>query len=225
VNPLALRMLARDWRAGELRVLAAALVVAVASVTSVAFFADRVSRALVRDAHQLLGADLVLVSDRRWAPAVGAEILRRGLQRAEAVNFISMARGAAGSQLAGVKAVSDNYPLRGRLRIAPAPNAPDAPASAGPARGTVWLEERLVSALGTPVGAATGSATGESRRRGSESTAASPYRNRPGSERDSPRRLPAGPVSWPTHWERSVPPERLKPQNSSNLRGAGLYRV
>lgn len=153
MTPLALRMLARDWRAGELRVLAAALVVAVASVTSVAFFADRVSRALVRDAHQLLGADLVLVSDRRWAPEVGAEIQRRGLQRAEAVNFISMARGTGGSQLAGVKAVSDNYPLRGRLRIAPAPNAPDAPASAGPARGTVWLEERLVSALGAPVGA------------------------------------------------------------------------
>ena len=54
-------MLARDWRAGELRVLAMALVIAVASVTSVAFFADRVGQALARDAHQLLGADLVLV--------------------------------------------------------------------------------------------------------------------------------------------------------------------
>jgi len=70
-------MLARDWRAGELRVLAAALVIAVASVSSVAFFADRVSRALVRDAHQLLGADLVLVSDHPWAPGVAAEIARR----------------------------------------------------------------------------------------------------------------------------------------------------
>jgi len=66
----ALRMLARDWRAGELRVLAAALMVAVASVTSLAFFADRVSRALVRDAHQLLGADLVLVSDHGWQTGI-----------------------------------------------------------------------------------------------------------------------------------------------------------
>ncbi|MGH8687386.1 MAG: ABC transporter permease [Burkholderiales bacterium] len=149
---LALRMLGRDWRAGELRVLAAALVVAVASVTSVAFFADRVRRGLLRDSHQLLGADLVLVSDHAWSPQVAGEIARRGLRRAEALNFISMARGAAASQLASVKAVTNDYPLRGRLRTAPAPNARDAPASAGPARGTVWLEERLVSALKAPVG-------------------------------------------------------------------------
>ncbi len=148
----ALRMFARDWRAGELRILAAALVVAVASVTSVAFFADRVSRALVRDAHQLLGADLVLVSDHPWRQAIGEEIQRRGLDFARATTFISMVFAGEQSQLAGVKAVSDSYPLRGKLRIAPAVNAPDAPAEAGPARGKVWIEERLVTALEAPVG-------------------------------------------------------------------------
>ena len=152
----ALRMLARDWRGGELRVLAAALVVAVASVTSVAFFADRVSRALVRDAHQLLGADLVLVSDHPWKTTVRDEIARRGLERAEAITFISMARtgegDAARGQLAGVKAVSEKYPLRGKLRIAPSPNAQDAVANEGPRPGTVWIEERLVTSLEAPVG-------------------------------------------------------------------------
>jgi putative ABC transport system permease protein len=148
-----LRMLARDWRAGELRILAAALVVAVASVTSVAFVADRVGQALLRDAHQLLGADLVLASDHPWRGELAAEIERRGLERAQATNFISMAFLGEASQLAGVKAVSENYPLRGRLRTAPAPGAPDAAAEQGPRRGTVWLEERLVSALGAPVGA------------------------------------------------------------------------
>ena len=147
-----LQMLLRDWRAGELRVLAMALVVAVASITSVAFFADRVGRALVRDAHQLLGADLVLVSDHAWQPGITEEIARRGLDGARATTFISMAIAGENSVLAGVKAVSGNYPLRGRLRIAPAVNAPDGPALAGPKPGTVWIEERLVTALSAPVG-------------------------------------------------------------------------
>jgi putative ABC transport system permease protein len=146
-------MLARDWRSGELRVLAAALVIAVASVTSVAFFADRVSQALARDAHQLLGADLVLLSDHPWQAEVKNKINSFDLKQAAAVNFISMAFAGDKNQLAGVKAVTENYPLRGRLRTAPVPGAPDAPSERGPARGTVWLEERLVSALGAPVGA------------------------------------------------------------------------
>src|SRR5882672_9562111 len=144
------RMLVRDWRAGELRVLAMALVVAVASITSVAFFADRVGAALVRDAHQLLGADLVLVSDHPWQRGMADEISRRGLERAESTTFISMAMAGENSQLAGVKAVSENYPLRGRLRIAPALNAEDGPAQTGPGRGKVWIEERLVGTLAAP---------------------------------------------------------------------------
>src|SRR2546425_5286136 len=149
---LALRMLARDWRAGELRVLAAALAIAVASVTSVGFFADRVGQALERDAHQLLGADLVLAADHPWSARIVERLRGAGVQSAEALNFVSMALKSGQSQLAGVKAVSENYPLRGRLRIAPAPGAPDAAAERGPAAGTVWLEEWLVSALQAPVG-------------------------------------------------------------------------
>jgi putative ABC transport system permease protein len=147
-----LRMLARDWRSGELRVLAIALVIAVASVSSVSFLGDRVARAIARDANQLLGADLVLLSDRPWSEDFSRSIASSGLQSAQGVSFMSMAISGEKTQLAGVKAVSENYPLRGRLRIAPRQGAQDAPAESGPARGTVWLEERLVSALGATVG-------------------------------------------------------------------------
>jgi putative ABC transport system permease protein len=131
---LPLRMLGRDWRAGELRILAVALVIAVASVTSVAFFADRVRQALLREAHQLLGADVVLSSDHPWRSEIRDEIARRGLRLAETTTFISMARLGGESHLAGVKAVTDGYPLRGNLRTAPGPNVPDARAEGVPRR-------------------------------------------------------------------------------------------
>jgi putative ABC transport system permease protein len=148
MSALPLTMLLRDWRAGELRVLALALVIAVASVTSVGFFADRVWQALTREANQMLGADVLLVSDRPFASELREEIPRRGLARAEGVSFVSMALAGAATQLAGVKAVSAGYPLRGKLRIAPRLNAADAETGAIPPPGTVWLDERLSAALG-----------------------------------------------------------------------------
>src|SRR5262245_544140 len=149
---LPLRMLGRDWRAGELRILALALVIAVASVTSVAFFADRVRQALLREAHQLLGADVVLTADHPWRTEIRDEIARRGLKFAESTTFISMARFGDQSQLVGVKAVTDGYPLRGNLRTAPGINQPDARAEGVPGPGTLWVDERLAPALQAKVG-------------------------------------------------------------------------
>lgn len=146
------RMLVRDWRAGELRVLAFALALAVTSVTSVGFFADRVRLALASEAQQLIGADVLLVSDHPWDEAYRAEALRRGLAVADSVAFISMARYREAAQLVGVKAVSEGYPLRGKLRIAPGLNVADEPTDAIPARGTVWVDERVPAALETEVG-------------------------------------------------------------------------
>src|SRR5881409_3635522 len=65
---LALRMLRRNWSAGELRVLLLALFIAVASVTTVGFFADRVQSALDHEANELLGGDLVMIADHPIAP-------------------------------------------------------------------------------------------------------------------------------------------------------------
>ncbi|MEF8702948.1 MAG: FtsX-like permease family protein [Candidatus Accumulibacter sp. UW26] len=150
------RMLCRDARGGELRLLAAALVVAVAALSAVGFFADRVRQALEREAHQLLGADLLLTADHPWPATVADEARRRGLRLVETRTFPSMvARGEGDAlrvQLAEIKAVGTGYPLRGVLRIAPALNAPDAPAQGVPAAGTIWIDERLATALGAQVG-------------------------------------------------------------------------
>jgi putative ABC transport system permease protein len=149
------RMAARDWRAGELRLLAAALVVAVAAVTSVGFLVDRIRIGLERDATQLIGADLVLSSDRPVGEAQRQAALGAGLRTAETVIFPSMAiseRDADASSLAAVKAVSDGYPLRGRLRVATAVDAADAPAEGVPEPGTVWADAQAIQALRIGVG-------------------------------------------------------------------------
>ncbi|MFI4981266.1 MAG: ABC transporter permease, partial [Nevskiales bacterium] len=141
------RLLRRDWRAGELTVLGLALLVAVASLTSVGFLSDRVSQALVQESHQLLGGDLLLSADHPWNASVRAEARRRGLSLVDSIGFPSMVSTGTDAQLAEVKAVTAGYPLRGRLRISATLNAADAETSDIPASGTVWLDERLTTAL------------------------------------------------------------------------------
>lgn len=149
---LAWQMLRRDFRAGELRLLGLALVIAVASLSSVSFFSDRLSRALAREAHQLLGGDLLLLADHAWDESYRAEAQRLGLRVIGSASFPSMTAANGASHLADIKAVEPGYPLRGVLRIAPALNRPDAETQETPARGEVWLDERLAAALEAKVG-------------------------------------------------------------------------
>ena len=94
----------RDARAGELRLLVLALVVAVAAVTSVGFLADRVGRALERDAGQMLGADLVLDADEPVPAAFMDQARERGLAVSSTWQFPSMVGAGNGAQLAALKA-------------------------------------------------------------------------------------------------------------------------
>jgi len=149
---LASRMLGRDWRAGEQRVLAVALIVAVASLTTVAFFADRVGRTLTREANQLLGADLVVVSDAPIAESFRGEAFLLGLAVTEAVRFPSMTQAKDRALLTEVKAVSAGYPLRGKLRIRERAAGPDFEPARIPAPGSVWVDDRLLRRLDVSIG-------------------------------------------------------------------------
>ncbi|WP_019140818.1 ABC transporter permease [Noviherbaspirillum massiliense] len=149
-------MTRRDWRAGELRFLLVALIVAVAALSSVGFFVDRMRAALNRDANQLLGGDLVINADQPVKPDWRAEAAQRGLALAETVTFPSMAIAGEGdssaSQLVSVKAVSSGYPLRGHLKLAMAPGAEEQEATGIPAAGSVWIDPNIATALHVGVG-------------------------------------------------------------------------
>jgi len=149
---LALRLLGRDYRAGELTLIALAIVIAVASVTTVGFFTDRVQRALDRQANRLLGSDLVVSSDRPLAREFEAEAFRSGLAVARVMRFPSVVVSGEKSLLADVKVVSPGYPLRGEARIASEPYGADHRAESVPAPGTAWVDERLLAGLDLKVG-------------------------------------------------------------------------
>ncbi len=150
------RALWRDWRAGELRVLVLAVALAVAALTAVGFFADRLQNGLERDARQLIGGDAVLRSDQPPPPAFEAQAKALGLATTVNVSFPTMGRAddAQGgtARLVALKAVQAGYPLRGRLSVASAPDAPDAPTDDIPPPGTAWVDAPLLSALDLKVG-------------------------------------------------------------------------
>ena len=158
---LALRLVARDWRAGELRVLMAAIILAVASVGTVSFFADRVKAGLAQQANLLLGADLMISGDRPLPPAFADEARTRGLVTSPAIRFNSMVQAAdaaassaatSGAVLADVKAVADNYPLRGAITRVEPGAAERRDAQGIPAPGDVWIDTRLADRLGARKG-------------------------------------------------------------------------
>ncbi len=149
---LSFRLAARDWRAGELRLLLAALVIAVAAIASVGLFVDRMRLALSLQARQLLGADLVIAAGREPDAQLIQSARAGSLAVARTVSFPSMALAGERSVLVSLKAVDRGYPLRGAIRVAQVPGGADGPASAIPERGEAWVDASLLAPLGITVG-------------------------------------------------------------------------
>ncbi|MCE2879050.1 MAG: ABC transporter permease [Comamonadaceae bacterium] len=146
----------RDWRAGQLRLLLVAVSLAVAALTAVGFFADRLQGGLERDARQLLGGDAVISSDRPMPAAFVDRARGLGLSMTQSVSFPTMARASerdgGDSKLVAFKAVESGYPLRGKLRIAAGPGQAEEVARDVPAPGQVWVDPSLLDALDLDVG-------------------------------------------------------------------------
>jgi len=112
----------RDYRAGELALIAFAMIVAVASVTTVGFFTSRVKQALDQQANRLLGADLVIADSRPLGPELEQGATSLGLAVVSVMRFPSMAMRGEHAVLSEVKAVAPGYALRGELRITAQPS-------------------------------------------------------------------------------------------------------
>ncbi|MBV7545379.1 ABC transporter permease [Pseudomonas sp. PDM26] len=148
---LAIRQLLRDARAGELRVLFFALLVAVAASTAIGYFGARLNGAMLLRATEFLGADLLLEGSSPARPEQIRSGTELGLEHAQVVEFSSVIATDNGIQLSSIKAADDTYPLRGELKSAPAPFAAET-VGGGPQPGEAWVEARLLTALDLKIG-------------------------------------------------------------------------
>ncbi len=149
---LATRLLVRDWRAGETVILVMALVVAVAAMSAVGLFTNRVRQAMTQQAGEILAADLRLESDSPLSPDFERLAIENEMQTAEVAHFRSVILFNEASALADVRGVTEGYPLRGEVRIADELAGTPYVASGVPPVGEVWAEPGLLARLGADVG-------------------------------------------------------------------------
>lgn len=149
---IALRTLFREWKSGELAVLLLAITVAVAALTGVGFLVDRIGIAVDNQAGEVLAADLRLESAQPLDPSSLQEAQRRGLQTASSTGMFSVVFNGDASQLTAVRAVSPEYPLRGKVLLSDEPFGKGEAVHGNPARGEVWPDSRLAAALGANIG-------------------------------------------------------------------------
>mgnify|MGYP000727035174 CR=1 FL=1 len=157
---LALRQAWRDARAGDLRLLMLAVVIAVAALSSVGFVSDRVSRALERDAMHMLGADLLLEADSPIQSDLLDKAKAQNLQTVRTWQFPSMVAKGDAQLLASLKAVEPSYPLRGSLRTSVTLGGQDQQTQSAPERGEVWVDPQILSQMQAQVGDLEGSCRG-----------------------------------------------------------------
>lgn len=148
---LAWRFTRRDLASGEVRVLLAALMLAVAGVTAVAALTDRAERALAMEANRLLGGDAVLRADQPIGEGPRELASQLGLQFAETQSFPSMVRAGDALRLSDIRALSEGYPLRGEFLLADAQGR-ELPAEGIPARGEIWISRAGAEALQVRIG-------------------------------------------------------------------------
>ena len=150
------RSLWRDLRSGELRLLIVAVTLAVAALTAVGFFADRLKAGLQRDARQLLGGDAVIVSDNLPPATFTAKARSLGLEVVQTLGFPTMGRASdikgGTAKLVALKVVAPGYPLRGSLKVASQPGAVERITRSVPDSGQAWVEAPLLDALGLQMG-------------------------------------------------------------------------
>ena len=153
---LALRQLRRDLASGDVRILLAALVLAVTAVCAVGFITDRAERALAQEANRLLGGDVVVRADSPIEDPLRTLAAAPGLSSTETWSFPSMVRVGESLRLGDLKAMAEGFPLRGDFIILESAGGPESVAGGIPEPGTIWMSRAGADALDASIGDSVG---------------------------------------------------------------------
>ena len=149
---MAFRTFRRDWKAGEVRVLLFALMIAVMAMVAIGSITDRVHRAMGEQSSEFLGADYTFESPRKISQEWIDRGLESGLEITTSQSFATVISSGDNFQLVSVRALSGKYPLKGTIEIADEPFTEGKVQQAKPKEGTIWLEPRILGVLGVEVG-------------------------------------------------------------------------
>lgn len=147
-----LRLLHHELRRGELTIIFLAIVLAVATVFSLTGFSGQIKHAIVANSTNTIGADRVLRMSSEIDNLVIEKSKSLTLNSARKIETESMAFAGDNMLLSEIDAVSDNYPLRGELRVKTSLNQAESIVVNAPPLGSVWVEPSVLSRLDVNIG-------------------------------------------------------------------------
>ena len=147
---LSLKLFWRELKSGQLVIMFFALVLAVATVSSISLFTDRLEQALTIETQEFLGGDLKFESNDLIEDEAYKKKEQLELKVSEKVQFASMLSSKEDLQLASIKAVDRNYPLVGHMELQS--KSVKEIVKTPPKKGQVWLDRRLMDILDLTIG-------------------------------------------------------------------------
>lgn len=144
------RQLRSHLRTTEWRALLLATWLAITLATLLTLLNERLELGLKQESAAMLGADLVISSQRPLQEARRTQAHSLGLETAEVVQFPSMIAVGEEMMLVSVRAVSSPYPLRGQINHS-AKNEKQLPAAS-----EIWAEPRILQQLEVEIGQSLG---------------------------------------------------------------------
>ena len=150
VNQSNRRIWSWSWneiRHGQLWPISVALTLIIACIFALSALAERMEQVVVKQGKEALTADSVYVSANPVPPALQAAARNQQLNTSVMTRFATMAFSEQTMQLVTVKAVQENYPLRGEMRLS------DGKIERQHVKpGELWLDERVFNLLEVTIG-------------------------------------------------------------------------